>query len=260
MKKNNLDFSILVSFNELAWVAVFALLFSLTFREKKHDTEVKDYNEQISQLKSNVIKKDNDINDLKIKLGKLSETPRLKQELVGIKGKLGNVVFIVDRSGSMNDRGGQRWKKVSRIIKIWLEHLPIEQAALIIFSDTADIYPEDGSYLNVSGEEHNANRKLLLEQFNVIKPKGNTNTIEALRKAYTTYSQIDTIVIFTDGAPDKNGSNKFDHNMANAIYKLCHEHNAIPINVIGLGQYFEPELGQFLKQLPEISGGNFIGY
>ena len=274
MNKNYLSFSTLVSFNELAWIAVFALLLFSTVSVKKYNNEVRQHNNILLQLKStdqellktkqNLLAKDDELkktkNDLdealqQLKFSHLSKEPVLKQDLI-LKGGLKYVVFIVDRSGSMAQGGS--WKKTSEIIRTWLEVLPIEHAALIYFNDTVSAFPSNETYLDMRGTQNIQNKNTLLKQFNLIKPKGNTNTLDALRKAYE-YKNTDTIILFTDGFPDIDGKNHFNDGDAKAIYDLCQEHKLIPVNTIGLGSYFDSKLGGFLKRLPEITGGSFIG-
>ena len=257
MKKGSLTFSMLVSFNELAWIVVFALVLLSNVEIDKHNKvtrDLKDNNEKLSQQLEQVIKERDALRRLSIYPP--YDVPVLKQQITGLKGKLGHVALIVDRSGSMAEGG--RWESARSIIRTWLEDLPIEHAVLIYFNDTVDTYPKNLKYLDMMGPQNKQNRAKLLGQFDLIKPKGNTNTLDAIIKAYE-YADIDTIILFTDGFPDK-GLNHFDDKMAEEIYALCRDHgHKIPINTVGLGNYFSNKLGAFLRRLPTETGGNFIG-
>lgn len=270
MRKENLTFPILISFNELAWIVVFALilLYSIEIGQPKIDMKkAKEDSVQaekdLDKAKQELAQAEKDLNKAKeerdqalSQLEGIDKEPLLKQQLIGLKGKLNRVAIIVDQSGSMA-KGGQ-WEHARSIIRTWLEHLPIEQAVLITFHGTATAYPTDGTFLDMSGSNKVQNKDKLLRQFDRIKPSGNTNTLNALRKAYQ-YRDLDTIILFTDGFPDR-GSEIFDIEMAEKIYALCRQHGQqIPINTVGLGSYFSKQLSEFLHRLPKETGGSFIG-
>jgi len=108
---------------------------------------------------------------------------------------------------------------------------------------------------------------------NLGKPSGGTNTLKALSAAYQL--SPDSILLFTDGAPgletplEQSKEQKlrgefpkppdFDKHRSQ-IYELLKQHkNGPPINVIGIGYYFEPELSNFLKTLAKQTKGSFQG-
>ena len=108
---------------------------------------------------------------------------------------------------------------------------------------------------------------------NLGKPSGGTNTLKALSAAYQL--SPDSILLFTDGAPgletplEQSKEQKlrgefpkppdFDK-YRSQIYELLKQHkNGPPINVIGIGYYFEPELSNFLKTLAKQTKGSFQG-
>lgn len=90
-----------------------------------------------------------------------------------------------------------------------------------------------------------------------IKPGGWTNTLDALRKAYE--YQPDTVVLLTDGAPSRASSGVYDDALARQIYQLCREHPAVPVNTIGLGNYFDANMSTFLRTVASLTGGAFRG-
>lgn len=264
MRKPGLTLPMLVSFNELAWIAVFAfaLLYStettrLTAERDASIRErdiVKRENEEGEHQRAQMQR---EIERLRQRLvGVVPDGNIINQQLIGLKGELRRVVIIVDSSGSMKQ--GRKWEYTRNIIKTWLEHLPIEYCALITFNDKTEAFPINGTFLDVLSSAGKDNRARLLKQFDLVSPGGNTNTLSALQRAYA-YPDLNTIILFTDGFPDS-GSNTFDTKMAEEIYALCQAHGqSIPINTIGLGNYFNKQLGEFLLRLPEITGGTFLG-
>jgi septal ring factor EnvC (AmiA/AmiB activator) len=185
----------------------------------------------------------------------------LSRELVGVQGGLKRVAFLFDASGSMKKQGTgtvDRWLEAQQIAATWLAHLDVDECVLIVYSTRVGTYPADGTFIGVSGPEGAANRKVLLDKLNAVQPQGVTNTLDALRKAYD-YEGLDTIVLFSDGAPTSSTSGEFDPRIAQQIYELCRQHTDIPINTIGLGDYFDANMGTFLRNLARLTGGTFRG-
>jgi hypothetical protein len=181
----------------------------------------------------------------------------LHARLIGLKGGFGRVVILVDRSASMRADG--RWAEVRAIIDTWCRHLPLQQVGLIVFNEEVNVFPISGEYLDLASTTSTSfSREDMLAYLGGIEPRGDTDTLSALQRAYA-YPDVDSIYLFSDGFPDR-GGNRFDHEMANAIYALCESHGRkIPINVIGVGRYLNPQLGEFLMKLARITGGSFIG-
>jgi hypothetical protein len=73
------------------------------------------------------------------------------------------------------------------------------------------------------------------------------------------YEGLDTIILFSDGAPTDANSNRFSPAMAQQIYALCRAHASIPVNTIGLGNYFDKDLSTFLRTVSQLTGGTFLG-
>ncbi len=63
----------------------------------------------------------------------------------------------------------------------------------------------------------------------------------------------------TDGEPNNGESNQFDPEIAEKIYALCRQHKGIPVNTVGLGNYFKPQLSGFLIRVAQETGGSFLG-
>lgn len=262
MRRENLTLPILVSFNELAWIAVFALVLLYSV----HTTHLKN-ERNTAATERDAVKRESEqttrqLAQTKRELQKLlarsvTGDSVLNQQLVGLKGDLSRVVFVVDRSGSM-DKGG-RWEFARDVIQTWLQRLPIESCALITFNEQVTAFPADGTFLEVVGPGGSQNRGSLMAQLKFLKPAGHTNTLSALEKAYE-YPEVTSIILFTDGFPDPTGNQRFDTDMAEQIYALCEQNGQrVPVNTIGLGDYFNRQFGEFLRRIPQKTGGTFIG-
>jgi hypothetical protein len=180
--------------------------------------------------------------------------------LVGLKGSLRRVAIIFDASGSMRQRtpdGDDRWAEAQDIAAVWLRHLNVEECVLIVFSTRVRKFPDDGTLIDLRGADGNAKRESLLRELAAIQPAGWTDTYEALRTAYE--YDVDTILLLSDGAPSRSASGAYDDALAQQIYQLCREHPTIPVNTIGLGNYFDQEMSTFLRTVAEITGGAFRG-
>ena len=183
----------------------------------------------------------------------------IRKELLGLKGPLQNVAFILDKSYSMNR--DQRWDKTCDIVKTWLTYLNVEKCVLLRFSDGVRVIPDDKAkthqYLEMIGENRQANLEELLVQLKKVKPSGRTNTYKALKKAME--YEPDTIILFTDGAPMSTFHfGKYDNKQMKSILEEFSGKN-VPINIVALGDYFDQRLCQFLRKLAESTGGSFIG-
>ena len=190
----------------------------------------------------------------------LTET-RINRELVGLSGSLRRVAIIFDASGSMKEQGtsGDRWADAQRFGATWLRYLDVDECVLIVFSSDVRTFPADGTLAKVRGPSGEAARGELLTQLAAVEPKGWTNTLDALRTAYS-YESLDTIILFSDGAPTNANSGRFDPAVAREIYALVEQHKHIPINSVGLGNYFDQELSTFLRTVATLSGGTFRGH
>jgi uncharacterized protein with von Willebrand factor type A (vWA) domain len=237
MNKSSLSFPLMLSFNELAWIAAFALL--ILYAVASNDEQLLRNQSSKTELSSPITVPREDV---------------VNRELLGLEGRLDNVAIVVDMSGSMR----AHWPKVQRVVKTWLEHLPIKRCALIMFADSVQQFPLDGGFADVQGSEGDNNRREIINQFAVVTPHGNTNTLLALKTAYT-YRDIDTIILFTDGFPDL-GNNRFDKRFAQQIYELVARHRSVIINTVGLGHYFDRRFGEFLFRLPQETGGSYLGF
>lgn len=183
---------------------------------------------------------------------------KINRELIGLKGELNRTAILIDASGSM---AGQRWLDAVNVMEVWLEQLPVQKAVLIVFNQTCTSLPEDNkTYFNLAGNEGVANRKRMIDLLRNNEPVGGTFTRGALELAYSREGElIDSIILFTDGAPNTGRESKIVAVEADAIYRLIETKTDIPINAIGIGNYFEPSLSEFLLKISQISKGTFIG-
>ncbi|RIK85066.1 MAG: hypothetical protein DCC67_04535 [Planctomycetota bacterium] len=191
----------------------------------------------------------------------LLEEGRNNRELVGLRGPLKRVAVVIDASGSMRQLGAQggrdRWADAQAVAAKWLQHLNVEHCVLVVFSSDVRTFPADGTLVDLRGEAGKARREALLAELRAVVPGGWTNTLDALRKAYA--YDVDTILLLSDGAPSRADTGLFDPNMADQIYQLCRAHRDIPINTIGLGDYFDDAMATFLRTVAELTGGTFRG-
>ncbi len=182
---------------------------------------------------------------------------RLRREILGLKGSLKRVAIVFDSSESMKE--GNRWENAIEVVTNWLEHLDMEECVLIVFNDNVEVYPENYEPIKVKGEAALPNRAKLRAYLDQRKPIGRTNTLAALEAAYKVPG-IDTIILFSDGAPYVGlGTGRFDAAMVKDIYTLCERNPSVPINTIGLGNYFSPEFSAFMLGLADKTGGTFLG-
>lgn len=182
------------------------------------------------------------------------------RKLVGLKGSLRNVAVLFDASGSMRqtgDGGADRWTEAQAIAATWLKHLNVEQCVLIVYSNDVQSFPRDGTLADLRGAAGAAKREQLLRQVESIEPGGWTDTLAAFQKAYE--YDVDTILLLSDGAPSKVSTGVFQEELARQIYDLCRQHPNVTVNTIGLGNYFDREMGTFLRTVAQMTGGEFRG-
>ncbi|HVT27733.1 MAG TPA: VWA domain-containing protein [Lacipirellulaceae bacterium] len=183
------------------------------------------------------------------------------RELVGLTGRLDRVAVLFDASGSMRQAStsgvGDRWAEAQDIAATWLKHLNVQQCVLIVFSSDVRVFPEDGSLADLRGDDGQLKRELLLQHVKQLVPGGQTDTYDALRKAYQ--YNVDAILLFSDGAPSSSTTGAFDPAVAQQIYELCRTHPDVPVHTIGLGNYFDHDASTFLQSVAKITGGTFRG-
>ena len=229
---------------------------------------IKELKKEISELqKQNAIDKktiqelNQKIEDLKKKRELDNEKERLiRQDVLGLKGNLDRVVFVVDKSESMGN--SNRWKQAIGLINNWVTNLPVKEATLILFDN--NVYADHRGFTKMNVP---ANRRRLVEVLNEVKPAGRTATLDALKKAYRIQG-VQTIILFTDGKPDQGV--KSTEELVSEILNFVSTNRSrkITINTIGLGDYFDDidstkdgqsQTFRLLVELAEITGGSFRG-
>ena len=185
-----------------------------------------------------------------------SSGPRIDPAIIGLRGSFKRVVILVDASYSMGGATGtageRPWTTTREGISTWLRLLELEECALVVFNDGVRRFPDRGM---VPIKEDHANRDRLTVFLGSNRPQGETNTLAALKAGYE-YGP-DTIVLFTDGRPELAGHES--EKMMDDIYRLCDRHRDVPINCVGLGNYFDPQFSGFLLRIAKITGGTFVG-
>lgn len=211
----------------------------------------------------------------------LTNQAGVRQELVGLRGgseggRIRRVVFLLDRSASMNEGG--RWEAALQVVRVWLKHLPVEECSLITFSDRVMAFPPGGGMVRVDRDE--TSREELLAQVARLRPSGHTATLDAFKAAYA-YPGVDTIVFFTDGEPfvpggvkatsrsdqeaeDETLVGKAQRQSAGTrhmeeVLRLVTQYAHIPVNVVALGNYFQKRQSDFLLEIARRTGGAFVG-
>jgi hypothetical protein len=111
-------------------------------------------------------------------------------------------------------------------------------------------------------------RKALIQVLERLEPDGETNTLAALQAAFR-FDHIDAIVLFTDGQPtlsprplDGSVSDRNAGYRAQILEEIDRQVAAgrkVRIHTIGLGDYFDPALGELFRTMGERTGGTFIG-
>lgn len=217
----------------------------------------------------------------------ISQQRSINNKLVGLGGKLENVVFMVDVSKSMQSGKGpngvvlNNWVPIVEVIESWINGLNVTSAALIVFGDNAEVKVEM-QRLNEGGRER------ILEVLKQIDPNADgTNFLAAFEKAYS-IPEVDTIIVFSDGLPsiDIDGKRIFvggkqkdesdeahkgrvakavaeNVNRVLAVHRriseIARQHPSVAVNVIGLGAgVYNDKTGNLLNDLALKNGGVFL--
>lgn len=211
------------------------------------------------------------------------EEQSLRQELLRIRsrdGSLQRVVFLIDVSTSMGfEPGGgkaqsadeTRWAQVKDRIETWIKLLPVEKCAIVTFSENVSIFPAPNSYFESPKQ---MDWKVEFPKM-IAALKSGTNTLGGIQAAVK-FNDASAIILFTDGQPtvstdEDNGrpspaksEAKLQEAVLRELRSIVEASNKdggkpVPINVVGVGNYFEPEFGKFLKDVADLTGGSFIG-
>lgn len=190
-------------------------------------------------------------------------------DVLGFKGRFENVVFIIDISHSMTHvkdpelKGyknskyrPERWNRVKKEIITWATNLRMRSLRVVLFHSDVMEYPGEGGFYGMEGGDRAASVATLTKLLEEVRPNLATNTLGAFEAAYK-YPNIDTMILFTDGRPLVEGRNVED--VIVDVQKLVRKHVNIPVNVVGIGEYFEKSFADFLRDIADATGGEFIG-
>lgn len=190
----------------------------------------------------------------------------VRRELTGLPdGNLKRVIFLVDTSTSM--RTSPAWASARKLMRTWLEFLPVEECALVSFNDKAVGFPKDGYHRvrQPDGTKLAERREEILRVFDETPQGTYTDLLLGLRRAYE-YPAADVIVLFTDGHPHV--SYQSDSSTGRDVFKEVAKHPRIPVLTVALGSYEIEGAGgprprtnapiSFLKELARQTGGSFL--
>lgn len=191
----------------------------------------------------------------------------IRRELLGIPGSVENVVFVVDRSSSMARSG--RWEDARSTIAAWIEHLPVTKAAMIVFGSDVRVIPSalDSTANRLPGsvdlpELTDSTRRALIQELDALAPDGQTRTARAIRRAME-FRGFDCVILFTDGAPDagEEGPSVGDPRVAvlELVRQLRRSSPRVRMHVVGIGDYFNATMRDFLLGVAREGNGAFIG-
>lgn len=188
------------------------------------------------------------------------QKPAIHADLLGIRGSLQRTVIIFDSSQSMRRSG--RWDGALATLRTWIRHLAVERAALLSFATRVRACPADG-YLSLVGPDADARRDAMVTWLARIGPDGQgTDTLAALRRAIA--YRPTAIILFTDGAPRREIQlSRYSGRLMAQIVAYLGEQVAAgrcpPVNVVALGEFFDPQVGSFLMAVARETGGTFHG-
>jgi hypothetical protein len=190
----------------------------------------------------------------------------IRQELLGIRGSMTNTVFVIDRSLSM-ERGG-RWEAAKLTIKTWIDHLPVARSSMILFGSDVKVLPATSdspvgrAWDSVELPELTPQVRIsLLDELSALSPAGQTRTATALRRAME-FTDIDCIILFTDGTPDTSSEGPAGDPRQEVIDLVASWRSSHPnarVHTVGIGDYFNPSMRDFLHGVARAGNGAFIG-
>jgi|GEM_PF-2290474 len=185
----------------------------------------------------------------------------IRQELLGLKGSLRKVVFVLDRSSSMHDDPA-RWKEAKELVLSWIKYLPVQEVLVILFDSEVRTLPNDGRWVDLTRD---SDRESLINEISLASAaSGSTNTLAAIEQAFRCEG-ANAIVLFTDGKPDTsaapsmNGALAVDAILACVKSQGSIQSGATRLHTVGVGNYFEAGAGKFLLDLANAGRGSFIG-
>lgn len=160
--------------------------------------------------------------------------------LVGLEGKMRNVVFIFDTSGSMEYNEFKTYRDhLSKLVRDY----PFEKFNIVRFGGTVEVWrPNDLAVATTP------NRNVAVREFiGKFTPDGGTPTLKAIKAAYA-LPGVDTILIYTDGMPSG------DKEEQNAVIDYAASKKSVVVNTIAIGP---GRHHKFMHELAEVTGGTY---
>lgn len=188
---------------------------------------------------------------------------------IGLNGPMKHVVFVFDTSESLGvgDGAEERFAAYKELLKAWVRTLPMDSFSIVRYSTAYETPTEWGDTLVPADEAH---RLAACEFIDGFIPKGRTRTHDALKYA-SELSDVDTVILFSDGEPtDENGNTDPDNgdNQPGPLItevldyfrnRKSNDDAEIVINCVAMGNYLNQRYGQFLRNLAQENEGIFIG-
>ena len=196
----------------------------------------------------------------------LSMRNAISQEVLGLKGDLSRVVFVIDTSESMGkpieaakyDANWKQleppWEDVIRTIAVWLERLPVGEFRIVCFdNEVVECPSRKGEWFSNAADKSKA-----IEFISRQKPDGLTFTEQAIQVALS--HNPTSVILFTDGEPS-DGQGNTDLPQQTRLLKLIGTRSfEVPCNVVAISNYLNARQGTFLRLLARESGGGFVGF
>ena len=201
--------------------------------------------------------------------GQLSELRSQIRGVIGLKGKMQNVVFVVDRSESLG-RGPDaqaRFDDCKKLLAAWIDTLAFKEFNVVQFNNLVDV---PGGWQGKLVDGTDQNRQQAVQYVHSLQAAGTTNTMGALQHALG-LPGVDAVVLFSDGWPDgPNGRTPTDtagkDRATDWILDYLRDHNRdsrdrpkVTINTVAVGNYLNTVYGNFLQNIAKENGGVFIG-
>ncbi|MCY2960338.1 MAG: HEAT repeat domain-containing protein [Planctomycetota bacterium] len=188
---------------------------------------------------------------------RLRQTTRVKSEFFGIKIVSRRVIFIVDVSGSMEEKltndykgktGWTRMEVARAELKKCLENLdPGAFFNVMVFSSGVERWT-DGA-LVACDDKHRAEALAYVEK---LTAGGGTNLYDSLKEAFTD-PEVDTIFVMSDGEPSM--GEVVEPLLIREHVASWNENRRIVINTVAVGGQFN-----ILEWLAEDSGGTHVKF
>lgn len=266
-------------------------------RLQNHDTIVKQLEQQIEDLRNQLAKCDvektkvtndlaqkttqveqlqKEITDLKEQVKNAKETiekqeSQIKEyrDKVGVEFNDKNIVFVIDRSGSMDDDPEpQKLDEVKAGIKMMIANLDnTYKVDVVVFPKSKEeaYYYKYGKLTQVS----TTSKYDIYNFINGIKAYGCTPSRDVLNFVFTSsnYADAGTVVFVSDGAPTKIVNNECADEDINDVLNYVKSVNSrnMTVNCLGVGADFRNQASndtkvRFMKELSKQNNGFYIGF